>query len=78
MRQPKEMYFLSFIEMCQRFAFWGIGNLLVIFLVQQHQFSDSQATSLYGLFSGIAYALPLLGGYLADKTSYRAGVIVGS
>lgn len=76
-RQPKEMYFLSFIEMCQRFAFWGIGNLLVLFLIQQHQFSDERATHLYGLFSGIAFALPMLGGYIADRTSYRGGVIFG-
>lgn len=76
-RQPKEMYFLSFIEMCQRFAFWGIGNLLVLFLVQHHQFSDERATHLYGLFTGIAFALPMLGGYIADRTSYRGGVIFG-
>ena len=72
------MYFLSFIEMCQRFAFWGIGNLLVIYLVNYHKFSDVSATHLYGLFTGIAFVLPLLGGYLADRTSYRAGVIYGS
>jgi POT family proton-dependent oligopeptide transporter len=76
-RQPKEMYFLSFIEMCQRFAFWGIGNLLVLFLVQEHQFSDARATHLYGIFTGLAFALPLLGGYIADRTSHRAGVICG-
>jgi proton-dependent oligopeptide transporter, POT family len=77
-KQPKEMYFLSIIEMCQRFAFWGIGNLLVLFLVQKHQFSDAKATGLYGLFTGVAFVLPLLGGYIADRTSYRAGVILGS
>jgi len=76
-RQPKEMYFLSFIELCQRFAFWGIGNLLVLFLVQEHQFSDAQATHLYGIFTGLAFALPMLGGYIADRTSHRAGVICG-
>jgi POT family proton-dependent oligopeptide transporter len=76
-RQPKEMYFLSFIELCQRFAFWGIGNLLVIFLVQEHQFSDARATHLYGIFTGLAFALPMLGGYIADRTSHRAGVICG-
>ncbi len=76
-RQPKEMYFLSIIEMCQRFAFWGIGNLLVLFLVQEHHFTDARATHLYGIFTGLAFALPMLGGYIADRTSYRAGVICG-
>jgi len=78
MKQPKEMYLLAVIEMCQRFAFWGIGNLLVIYLVQYHQFGDASATHLYGLFSGIAFVLPLLGGYLADRTNYRWSVILGS
>ncbi len=78
MRQPKEMYYLSLIEMCQRFAFWGIGTLLVLFLVQQYQFSDAKAASLYGIFTGVAFVLPLLGGYIVDRTSYRGGVIVGS
>ncbi len=76
-KQPKEMYFLSFIELCQRFAFWGIGNLLVLFLVQEHHFSDAKATHLYGLFTGLAFALPMLGGYISDKTSHRGGVIFG-
>jgi POT family proton-dependent oligopeptide transporter len=76
-KQPKEMYFLSFIELCQRFAFWGIGNLLVLFLVQEHNFSDAQATHLYGIFTGLAFALPMLGGYISDRTSHRSGVICG-
>lgn len=77
-RQPKEMYLLSLIEMCQRFAFGGIANLLVIYLVQYHQFADGKATSLYGLFTGIAFALPMVGGFIADKTNYKVGVIGGA
>jgi POT family proton-dependent oligopeptide transporter len=71
------MYFLALIELCQRFAFWGIGNLLVLFLVQEHYFSDVKATHLYGLFTGLAFALPMLGGYISDRTSHRSGVIFG-
>lgn len=77
-KQPKEMYLLSLIEMCQRFAFGGIANLLVIYLVQYHYFADVKATSLYGLFTGIAFALPIVGGFIADKTSYKVGVISGA
>jgi POT family proton-dependent oligopeptide transporter len=77
-KQPKEMYFLALIEMCQRFAFWGIGNLLVLYLVGYHRFSTPAATQLYGLFTGVAFILPLIGGYIADRTSYRWAVIAGS
>ncbi|MGR3911897.1 MAG: peptide MFS transporter [Candidatus Rhabdochlamydia sp.] len=76
--QPKEMYILSLIEMCQRFAFWGIGNLLVLYVVSIYKFSDQEATHLYGIFTGIAFILPLFGGYIADQTSYQKSVIVGS
>lgn len=77
-RHPKEMYLLALIEMCQRFAFWGIGNLLVLFLVQFHRFSDPAATHLYGLFTGVAFVLPMLGGYIADRTSHKGAVAIGS
>lgn len=77
-RQPKEMYYLSFIEMCQRFGLWGIGNLLVIYAITHFNFSDSDATQLYGIFSGIAFILPLLGGFIADRTNYKRTVIFGS
>jgi POT family proton-dependent oligopeptide transporter len=77
-RQPIEMYYLSFIEMCQRFGLWGIGNLLVIYTITHYKFSDASATQLYGLFSGIAFVLPLLGGYIADRTNYKITVVVGS
>ncbi len=77
-KHPKEMYLLAVSEMCQRFAFWGIANLLVLYLVQYHNFADADADMLFGLFTGIAFVLPVLGGWLADRTSYRLSVIWGS
>ncbi|MGR3973544.1 MAG: peptide MFS transporter [Candidatus Rhabdochlamydia sp.] len=77
-KQPKEMYLLSLIEMCQRFAFWGIGNLLVLYVVSIYQFSDQQATHLYGMFTAIAFILPFFGGYIADRTSHQKSVVIGS
>lgn len=76
-QQPRGMYFLALTEMCQRFAFWGVGNLLVLFLVQHHRFTDTRAEHLFGIFTGIAFILPVLGGYIADKMNYRLPVIWG-
>lgn len=76
-KQPRGMYFLALTEMCQRFAFWGVGNLLVLFLVQHHHFSDTRADHLFGIFTGIAFVLPVLGGYIADKMNYRLPVMWG-
>lgn len=77
-KQPKEMYMLSVIEMCQRFAFYGIASLLVLYLVKYHRLADASATELYGIFTGAAFVLPLLGGFIADRTSYKWSVVVGS
>ncbi len=71
------MYLLALTEMCQRFAFWGIGNLLVLYLVQAHSLSDSHADQIFGIFTGAAFILPLLGGYIADRLGYRLPVIWG-
>lgn len=77
LNHPKEMYLLAVTEMCQRFAFWGIGNLLVLFLVQSQHFTDMRADNLFGLFTGIAFILPVAGGYLADKLGYRLPIFWG-
>lgn len=76
-KQPKEMYLLALTEMTQRFAFWGIANLLVIYLVQYQKFSDVLADQLFGIFTGISFLLPILGGYLADRFNYRLPIIWG-
>jgi POT family proton-dependent oligopeptide transporter len=75
--QPAAMYFLALTEMCQRFAFWGVGNLLVLYLVEYHKFTETTADHLFGIFTGIAFVLPVLGGYIADRMNYRLPVIWG-
>ncbi|HEY2811525.1 MAG TPA: peptide MFS transporter [Rhabdochlamydiaceae bacterium] len=76
-RHPKEMFYLAVTEMCQRFAFWGIAGLLVIYLVQIKKFSDSAADQLFGVFTGLAFFLPIVGGYISDKLNYRSPVMWG-
>jgi proton-dependent oligopeptide transporter, POT family len=77
LKQPKEMYLLALTEMCQRFAFWGVANLLVLFLVQYHKLTDSAADQIFGIFTGIAFILPVLGGYIADRLNYKLPIIAG-
>lgn len=72
------MYLLAVVEMCQRFAFWGVGNLLVLYLVQHHHFADASADTLYGAFTALAFILPVFGGYFADKFGYRLPILAGS
>ena len=77
-KHPKEMYLLALTEMCQRFAYWGTGNLLVLFLIQYFSYSTPRATHIFGAYTGIAFILPILGGYIADKWNYRSPILLGS
>jgi proton-dependent oligopeptide transporter, POT family len=76
--QPKEFISLSLAGICLRYAFWGIGNLLVIYLIEHYKFSTIKATHTYGIFTAFAAFLPLLGGYVADKWNYYHPIIVGT
>ncbi|NGX51034.1 MAG: Dipeptide and tripeptide permease A, partial [Chlamydiae bacterium] len=77
-KHPKAMYLLALIEICQRFAFWGVAYLLVLYLVNHFSYSTPKATHIYGIYMGIAFTLPILGGYIADKWNYRSPILLGS
>jgi len=76
-KHPIEMYLLALTEMCQRFAYWGIGNLLVLFLVKYFHYDTPKATHLFGAYTGIAFILPILGGFIADKWNYKSPIFLG-
>lgn len=71
------MYLLALTEMCQRFAYWGIGNLLVLFLVKHFQYGTPKATHIFGAYTGVAFILPVLGGFIADKWNYKSPILLG-
>lgn len=75
---PKGLWVLSLTELCERFAFWGVGNLLVLYLIEYYQFSNVKATHIYGIFTGVAAFLPLVGGWIADRSSYQMSILVGA
>ncbi len=77
-KHPKELYILALSELCERFAFWGIGFLLVLYLVEYYQVEDAKATTIYGIFAGCATFLPLIGGMIADRWNYQAPLFLGA
>ena len=77
-RHPKELFILSLAELCERYTFWGVGNLLVLYLVQYDEMPGAHAASTYGIFTGCAAALPLVGGFIADRWNYSYPMILGA
>ena len=65
--QPPGLMFLFFVEMWERFSYYGMKALLVLYLVDAQRWSISRAANLYGNYTALVYIAPLLGGYLADR-----------
>ena len=80
LRQPTGLKTIFFIEMWERFSYYGMRALLVLYLVNQLDYQRSDALSLYGLYTGLVYLTPMIGGALADRYlgSRRAAVIGGA
>ncbi len=66
-KHPKGLHILFFAEMWERFSFYGMRGLLIFYLTQHFLFDDTFANAQYGSYNALVYALPLLGGFLADK-----------
>jgi len=69
---PRGLYTLFFTEMWERFSYYGMRALLVLFMVDAVQkgglgLSDKTATAIYGLYTAAAYLVCLPGGWLADR-----------
>ncbi len=75
---PKGLYVCFLTEMWERFAFYGMKALLFLYLVGHHKFTDDEGYMLLGTYAGLAYALPLIGGMLADRwLGMRKAVMFG-
>lgn len=83
---PSGLFVLFFTEMWERFSYYGMRAILVIFLTGSllgdnpgWEWSSSAALSLLGTYAMLVYLTPLLGGWLADnKIGYRMAVVIGA
>ena len=83
---PAQLFVLFFTEMWERFSYYGMRAILVIFLTAQltgdnpgWAWDTSAALSLLGTYAMFVYLTPILGGYLADtKIGYRMAVVIGA
>ncbi len=82
--QPSGLFVLFFTEMWERFSYYGMRALLVLFLVSAvglggWDWSPKEALALYGTYTAMVYLTPILGGFLADKyLGYRRAVVIGA
>jgi len=76
---PQGLMTLFFSEMWERFCYYGMRVLLTLYLVKSLMKGDADAALIYGAYTGLVYAAPILGGKLADKyLGYRNAVMLGA
>ena len=81
---PPSLFILFFTEMWERFSYYGMRALLVLFLTSAlinggWGWERAEALRLYGIYTGLVYLTPILGGLIADKLlGYRKAVILGA
>ncbi|HEX4895082.1 MAG TPA: oligopeptide:H+ symporter [Solimonas sp.] len=75
---PKGLYVCFFTEMWERFSFYGMKALLLLYLLKYHLFTDAAGYDLLGAYGGLVYAVPVIGGLLADRyLGMRKAVVFG-
>ncbi|HEV2321788.1 MAG TPA: MFS transporter, partial [Gammaproteobacteria bacterium] len=58
---------LFLIEMWERFGYYGMTQIVVLFMVQKLSYTDDNANLTFSAFVGIAYAIPAIGGWIGDR-----------
>jgi POT family proton-dependent oligopeptide transporter len=77
-KHPRALGYLLFTETWERFSFYGMKALLVLYLTKAFLFGDKEAYAVYGSYTALLYATPVLGGLLADRLlGFRKAVLIG-
>jgi len=75
---PRGLFVLFYAEMWERFSYYGMRALLILYLTKFWLFSDGKANLIYGAYTSLVYITPVLGGWLADRyLGQRKAVLFG-
>jgi POT family proton-dependent oligopeptide transporter len=75
---PKGLYVLFATEMWERFNYYGMRAILVLFMTKALLFDKVFSSNLYGSYTGLVYLTPLIGGYIADRYwGNKRSIIIG-
>ena len=76
---PKGLWVLFMSEMWERFCYYGMRTILTLYLIKSLFKGDADASILYGAYTGLVYAAPVIGGRLADQIfGYRYAIMLGA
>lgn len=66
-KHPKGLYLIFATSTAERFSYYGMRAIFILFLTQALLMDKETAASIYGSYTGLVYLTPLIGGYIADK-----------
>jgi len=76
---PKGLFVLFFTEMWERFGFYTVLSIFVLYLQENYHWDAGFAGTIYGLFLASVYFLPLFGGLISDRLlGYGRTILVGA
>lgn len=76
--QPNGLYLLFFTELWERFGFYTLQTILILYMTHGLMMQDTKANLLYAAFSSLLYLTPIVGGYLADRyLGFQNAIVIG-
>jgi len=75
---PKGLFYLFFAELWERFSFYGMRALLMLYMTDHLLYDDKLSFGIFAAYGSLVYVTPLIGGVIADKViGYRKSIILG-
>ena len=75
--QPKGLYALALANTGERFGYYTMLAIFMLFLQAKFGWEQAAASQLYAIFMAVVYFLPVLGGWVADRVGYGKCVVAG-
>jgi POT family proton-dependent oligopeptide transporter len=77
-KHPQGLYLLFATEMWERFSYYGMRALFLLFLGKALLLDKETSSQIYGSYTGLVYLTPLIGGYMADRYwGNRKSIVIG-
>jgi len=75
---PKGLFYLFFAELWERFSFYGMRALLVLYMTKHLLYDDDMSFGIFAAYMSLVYVTPMIGGILADKLlGFRKAILLG-
>lgn len=75
---PRGLFYLFFAELWERFSFYGMRALLVLYMTKHLLFDDDMSFGIFAAYMSLVYVTPMIGGILADKLlGFRKAILLG-